>query len=213
MVKNLRYVGLANHFVAGQNKSEFEVGAALLHLSEDVLNQIQLIEKRDRFVAVLVDLGPSQSSIVGLFEKTSGRVSELDDENVLLDARFNLSAQQAFKEGLVLGKAADSRELVLKEAPDIVRFKSGLLIMGQQDLLSELIIVGIAVTTFEELSHLLALDEAVFLHCGIHEHLEQTLSLVVVCLWLVGEFNVSVNMGCRCRMHMVKATLRHVTQH
>ena len=138
-------------------------------------------------------------------------MSKLDDENVLLDTRFNLSAQQAFKERLVFGETANSRELVLEEAPDVVRFESGLFIMGQQDLLSELIIVGIAVAAFKELSHLLALDEAIFLHCRVDEHLEQSLSLVVVCLWLVSELNVSVNMGCRCCVHVVKATLWHVT--
>ncbi len=73
--------------------------------------------------------------------------------------------------------------------------------MSQQDLLFQkfVIIFGVVI----EGSHLVALDEAIFLLGWVAKNLEQPLSLIVEGLRLVSELDVSINMGrCRC-VHMV----------
>lgn len=126
---------------------------------------------------------------------------ELNDKDVLLNARFNLRFEQALKEGLILCKATDSRKLMLEKAPDIVRLQSSLLFMGQQDLLFQNFVIILRVLI--ELTHLNALDEAILLLGWATEDLEQPLSLVVVGLWLVRELDVNIDMGRCSRVHMV----------
>ncbi len=90
---------------------------------------------------------------------------------------------------------------MLEEAPDVVRLKSSLLFMSQQNLLFQEFVISLGVLI--ELAHLLALNEAIFFLAWVSEHLEQSLSLVIVGFWLVSELYVRVNVGSCRRVHVV----------
>ena len=167
VVENFRYVRLTNHLVAGEDEGHLEVGHALLYLVNDALDHFEFFKQIDDIV-LSVHLGA-----IGIFrklEKTASCVAQLDDENVLLDARFNRCAKQALKEGSVLCQAANSGEFVLEVSPDVVRLKADCLVSCQQDLLPENIIVLLRV--FVPGAHLLALNEPVFLGGRICENFE-----------------------------------------
>ena len=68
-------------------------------------------------------------------------MAQLHEENILLDARVDVGAEQPLEERLVLGKTANSCELVLEEAPDVVGLQTDGLLLGQQDLRSEDLII------------------------------------------------------------------------
>ncbi len=89
---------------------------------------------------------------------------------------------------------------MLEEAPNIVRLQASLLLMSKQYLLLQNVVIIFGVLV--ELTHLIALDEAIFLLGWVCKDLEQPLSLIVVGLRLVGQFDVSIDMG-RCRRVLV----------
>ena len=135
-------------------------------------------------------------------------MTQLQNECVLLNARFDVGAQQLLKEGTILGKTANSGEFVLEKAPNVVRLQSILLFTCQENLAAQDIIVLFRILV--ERAHLDALDKAILFVVWILENFKQALTLIVVSLGLVGKLNEDVNMGrCSC-MHMMQASLGHV---
>ena len=135
-------------------------------------------------------------------------MTQLQNECVLLNARFDVGAQQLLKEGTILGKTANSGEFVLEKAPNVVRLQSILLFTCQENLAAQDVIVLFRILV--ERAHLDALDKAILFVVWILENFKQALTLIVVSLGLVGKLNEDVNMGrCSC-MHMMQASLGHV---
>ena len=66
---------------------------------------------------------------------------QLYNIDILLDACVNVCPEQSLKERPVLRQTADTRELVLEVAPDVVGFEAVLLFTSQQYLTPEDLIV------------------------------------------------------------------------
>ena len=138
-------------------------------------------------------------------------MAQLNDKDILLDALIDVGSQETLKKGAVLGKTANSRELMLEEAPNVVRLESSLLFAREEDLPLENLIVLFGILV--ERTHLGTLDESVLLVRGILEHLEETLTLIVISLWLVSQLDEDVDVRCSCRVHVVETTFGHLGKH
>ena len=96
---------------------------------------------------------------------------------------------------------------MLEEAPDVVRFEPDSLLACQQDLLTKDLVVFLWVLI--PTAHLIALNEAVFLHGRVREHLEETRAFIVVGRVVVRQLDVDIGVGRSGRMHMMKTTFGH----
>ena len=133
---------------------------------------------------------------------------QLYDIDILLDACVNVCPEQSLKERPVLRQTADTRELVLEVAPDVVGFEAVLLFTSQQYLTPENLIVFFWVGV--KRAHLLALNKTILHVLPVLKDLEQAFALIVVRDRVVSELNEDVYMGCCGRMHVMKCAFRHL---
>ena len=207
VVENLGHVRLADHFVAREDQRQLEVRHSLLHLVDDALDHGELVEER-HVVLLLDEVGPVRIAV--LLVQAARGVPQFDNKDILLNACINARPQQLLKKGPVLGQTCYPRELMLEEAPNIVRLEADLLGSRQQDLTLEYLIVLFRIAV--ERAHLLALDVPVLHVRPILEDLEETLPLVVISDGVVSQLNVDINVRrCGC-MDMVQTALGHLVK-
>ena len=104
---------MSNNFVTRQNQAHREIGHPLLCLVNDLLNQSNFVQQGHWLLLFI--------------KQTSSGVPQLDNEDVLLQACFDVGLEEDLEERLVLAETANSGEFVLEVLPNFVTFKSGAL--------------------------------------------------------------------------------------